>query len=126
MAEIIFSSSFDDVHPAENILNPDKKRYWSTTGLFPQELFIQLQTEKILNSLSFSSYGIKKVLIESCENDSAVNFIKQGEVSDIQNKEGKMQEFSVNFSQPKQTKLLKVTILEGYEDFCTVHYINFK
>ena len=126
MAEIIFSSSFDDKHSSENILNPDKKLFWSSTGLFPQEIFVQLQIEKILNSLSFSSYGIKKILVETCENDSAVNFVKQGELNDIQHKEGKMQEFSISFKEAKPAKLIKVSILEGHEDFCSVHNINFK
>jgi len=126
MAEVIFSSSFDDKHGTETILNNDKKAFWSSTGLFPQELFIELQQEKTLTSLTITSYGIKKFLVESCENDSAVNFAKQGEVADIPNKEGKLQEFSVELKAGKPVKILKITVLEGYEDFCCIHYVAFK
>lgn len=126
MAEVIFSSSFDDKHGTDTILNPDKKQFWSSTGLFPQELFIQLQQEKILSSLAITSYGIKKILVESCENDSAVNFLKQGEVADVPNKEGKLQEFSVECKAGKPVKILKICVLEGWEDFCSIHYVGFK
>jgi len=126
MAEVIFGSSFDDKHGIDCIMNPDKKQFWSSTGLFPQELFIQLQQEKMLSSLSITSYGIKKLLLESCENDSAVNFIKQGEVSDVPNKEGKLQEYTVECKGGKPVKILKICILEGYEDFCSIHYVAFK
>lgn len=126
MAEVIFSSSFDDKHTTENILNPDKKLFWTSTGLFPQELFIQLQSEKQLASVSISAYGIKKLSIESCENDSAVNFVKQGETSDLPHKEGKLHDFSVNLKGGKPTKILRVIIQEGHEDFCSIHHIGFK
>jgi len=126
MAEVIFSSSFDDKHPAESILSQDKKHFWSSTGLFPQELFIQIQQPKVLSSLTFSTYAIKKILIESCENESAVNFTKQGEVANIPNKEGKLQEFSVDCTAGKPVKILKICVVEGYEDFCSIHYVGFK
>jgi heat shock protein beta-11 len=126
MAEVIFASSYDDKHGIENILNPDKKQFWSSTGLYPQELFIQLQQEKTLSSVSITSYGIKKILIESCENDSAVNFVKQGEVADVPNKEGKLQEFSVECKAGKPVKILKICVLDGYEDFCSIHNVGFK
>lgn len=126
MAEVIFSSSFDNKHSTENILNSDKKLFWSSTGLFPQELFIQLQAEKVLSSLSFLTFGVKKLTIESCENDSAVNFVKQGEIDNIPNKEGKLQDFSVDCKAGKSVKILKIAILEGYEDFCSLHNISFK
>ena len=126
MAEVIFSSSFDDKHTTENILNQDRKVFWSSTGLFPQELFIQLQVEKSLSSVNFSAYGIKKLVVESCENDSAVNFIKQGESPELPHKEGKLHEFSVDLKGGKSTKILRITILDGHEDFCSIHYIGFK
>ena len=37
-----------------------------------------------------------------------------------------MQEFSISFKEAKPAKLIKVSILEGHEDFCSVHNINFK
>ncbi len=126
MAETIFSSSFDDKHGTETILNPDKKTFWSSTGLFPQEIFIQLQQEKTLSSITITSYGVKKLLVESCENDSAVNFSKQGEIADVPNKEGKLQEFSVECKAGKPVKILKICVLEGHEDFCSIHYVAFK
>ena len=79
MSEIIFSSSYDEKHPPENILNPSKDKYFTSTGMFPQEICIQFETVKSVKSVSIVSYGIKKVSIQTCENDSVVNFKTQAE-----------------------------------------------
>ena len=60
MSEIIFSSSYDEKHPPENILNPSKDKYFASTGMFPQEICIQFETVKSVKSVSIVSYGIKE------------------------------------------------------------------
>lgn len=126
MAEIIFSSSFDDRYPTSNILSSSTKDFWVSSGLYPQELFLQLDSERTISSMNLVTYAVKSVLVETCENSSAVNFTKQAEMKDIPHKEGKLQEFFLNFGTQKQAKIIKITILEGYEDFCSVHSIAFK
>lgn len=125
MAEIIFASSFDDKYPAQNILINDTS-FWVSSGLFPQELYIQLSNDKTINSVNISSYGIKKIMFETCENESAVNYVKQAEMAEVPYKEGKLQEFFLNFTTPKPAKIIKLTVLEGYEDFCSIQNFSFK
>ena len=72
--EVIFASSYDEQHPPSNILNGNKKNYFSSTGMFPQELDIQFNTEKSLSKVSITSFGIKKIEIQTCANDSAMQF----------------------------------------------------
>ena len=60
MAEIIFSSSYDEKNPPENILNPSKDKFFSSTGMFPQEICIQFDSVRTIRSVSIVSYGIKK------------------------------------------------------------------
>jgi hypothetical protein len=55
--------------------------------MFPQEINIQFEPFKIVNSVSLTGYGIKKVAIHTCENDSAVKFIKQAE-QNVSNSQG--------------------------------------
>jgi hypothetical protein len=126
MSEIIFASAFDDKYPPSNILLNGSQNFWATTGLFPQEVNIQLENEKLINSANVSSYGIKKLSFESCENESSVNFSKQAEMVDIPFKEGKIQEFFLNFTAQKPVKIIKVTILESYEEFSCIFNITFK
>jgi heat shock protein beta-11 len=126
MSEVVFSSSFDDKFLPSNVLISGNREYWVSTGLYPQELFIQMESEKLINSVSISTYAVKRITFESCENDSAVNFTKQAEMNDVPFKDGKLQEFFLNFNQQKPSKLIKMTINEGYDDFCSVHSISFK
>jgi heat shock protein beta-11 len=123
MAEIIFSTSYDDRNPAQNVLTNDSS-FWSTTGLFPQEIVIQLQSEKSMSSITIESFAVKKISIETCENDSSVNFTKQAE-KDIENREG-FQEINLQFSSNKIVKIIKVIVLEGFDNFCAIRNISFK
>ena len=73
MSEILFSSSYDEKNPPENILSPSKDKFFSSTGMFPQEICIQFDSVKTVNSVGISSYGIKKLSVQTCENDSVVS-----------------------------------------------------
>ena len=117
--EVIFSSSYDEKNPPENIFDSSKKSFFSSTGMFPQEINIQFEPFKIVNSVSLTGYGIKKVAIHTCENDSAVKFIKQAE-QNVSNSQG-LQSIKLDLKKSPRVKVLKLEVLEGYEDFFTIH-----
>ena len=48
MAEVIFASSYDEKNPPSNIFSSNKKEFFSSTGMLPQELCIQFEKEKIV------------------------------------------------------------------------------
>ena len=52
MAEVIFASSYDEKNPPSNIFSSNKKEFFSSTGMFPQELCIQFETEKIVKEVA--------------------------------------------------------------------------
>ena len=117
--EVIFSSSYDEKNPPENIFDNSKKTFFSSTGMFPQEINIQFEPFKIVNSVSLSGFGIKKVAVHTCENDSAVKFIKQAE-QNVPNSQG-LQSIKLDLKKSPRVKVLKLEVLEGYEDFFTIH-----
>ena len=123
MAEVIFASSYDEKNPPSNIFSSNKKEFFSSTGMFPQELCIQFETEKIVKGVSITSYGIKKVEIQTCENDSVVNFTKQAEQGDVPYSSG-LQNISLTLGKSPRVKVLKIVILEGYEDFFTIQQVS--
>ena len=123
MAEVIFASSYDEKNPPSNIFSSNKKEFFSSTGMFPQELCIQFETEKIVKGVSITSYGIKKVEIQTCENDSVVNFTKQAEQGDVPPSSG-LQNISLTLGKSPRVKVLKIVILEGYEDFFTIQQVS--
>src|SRR4051812_7062006 len=107
MSEIVFASSYDDQFPPMNVLSNNKES-WVTTGLYPQSVFISLENEKKVTSVNISSLGVKKIEVETCENESAVTFVKQAEMNDIPFKEGKAQEYFLNFSNSNvKVKIIK-------------------
>ena len=126
MSEIMFSTSFDDRYPPTNILNNSNSQFWTSTGLYPQEIFISLDRESNITSANIVSYNIKKIAIETSENDSAVNYVRQAEQNEVLQKENKLQDFSLNFNTMKGVKIIKITINEGYDEFCSINKITFK
>ena len=121
--EVIFSSSYDDRNPPTNIFTDNKKDFFSSTGMFPQEITIQFETSKTVNKVNLISYGIKKIKIETCENDTVVKFKTQAQQNDISNPNS-LQNISLNLSDKGKVKVLKIVVEEGYEDFFTIHSVN--
>ncbi len=118
--EIIFASSYDEKHPPENIFDNNKKTFFSSTGMFPQEICIQFEPFKIVNNVSITGSGIKKIAIHTCENDSAVNFIKQAEQKNVPNSGG-LQSLKLDLKKSPRVKVMKIEVLEGYDDFFSIH-----
>ena len=118
--EVIFSSSYDEKHPPENIFDNNKKTFFSSTGMFPQEICVQFEPFKIVNNVSLTGYGIKKIAIHTCENDSAVNFIKQNELANVPSSTG-LQSIKLDLKKSPRVKVMKIEVLEGYGDFFTIH-----
>ena len=118
--EVIFASSYDEKHPPENIFDNNKKTFFSSTGMFPQEICVQFEPFKIVNNVSLTGYGIKKIAIHTCENDSAVNFIKQIEQNDVP-KSNDLQSIKLDLKKNPRVKVMKIEVLEGYEDYFTIH-----
>ena len=118
--EIIFASSYDEKHPPENISDNNKKTFFSSTGMFPQEICIQFEPFKIVNNVSITGSGIKKIAIHTCENDSAVNFIKQAEQKNVPNSGG-LQSLKLDLKKSPRVKVMKIEVLEGYDDFFSIH-----
>ena len=65
MAEVIFASSYDDRNSPSNIFTSNKKEFFASTGMFPQEITIQFETIKNISKINLVSYGIKKMKIET-------------------------------------------------------------
>ena len=118
--EIIFASSYNEKHPPENIFDNNKKTFFSSTGMFPQEICIQFEPFKIVNNVSITGSGIKKIAIHTCENDSAVNFIKQAEQKNVPNSGG-LQSLKLDLKKSPRVKVMKIEVLEGYDDFFSIH-----
>jgi heat shock protein beta-11 len=127
MVDVLFSSSFDEKYSPLNVLDSSNKIFWTSTGMYPQELILSLDIERTVNSINVIGYNIKKLVVESCENENSItSTFRQAEMNEIAFKEGKIQDFIVDFSVKKPMKLIKFIVLEGYDDFCSVNTITLK
>lgn len=123
MAEVIFSSSYDEANKPNNIFISNRGEFFSSTGMYPQELCVQFETERIVKTIAIASYGIKKIEIHTCENDSAVNFTLEAEQSGIP-ASGSLQNINLNLNKGPRVKVLKIVVIEGHEDFFSIQNVN--
>ena len=105
------------------------KKFWITTGLYPQEVLIDLGGTKPVNEVRFTVSGARKVFIEGCKTTNASEFKRVGESKgkrfnnklsvinqtinfqiDLPNKSGGITTDSVRLSEPAPYSLLKFVI----------------
>ena len=55
MSEVVSATSFDQRFNAENIFEKDMSSFWITSGLYPQELIIDMKANHNLNELKLKS-----------------------------------------------------------------------
>ena len=55
MSEVISATSFDQRFSAQNIFENDMSSFWITSGMYPQEIMIDLKTPHNLNELKLKS-----------------------------------------------------------------------
>ena len=58
--EVKCATSFDDRFDPKNVLDTKNMRtFWMTTGLYPQEILLQLEQPIVINEVKFSATGGK-------------------------------------------------------------------
>ena len=124
MVEVKCATSFDERFDPSNVLNRDPRKFWTTTGMYPQELLIDMGGAKPINEVKFQSTGIKKVVIEGCKTTNTNEFKKIGESKELGGKSGGMQSDSVRVESAPYC-LIKFIVQEGYDDFSSIHYVEF-
>lgn len=66
--EVKCATSFDERFDPKNVLDKDDlQTFWLTTGLYPQEILIQLKAPKMISEIKFNTQGARKVIIEGCK-----------------------------------------------------------
>ena len=64
--EVSCATSFDERFDPSNVMTPDNKSYWISTGLYPQEITFTLPNAKVVNEVKFVTTGARKIVIEGC------------------------------------------------------------
>jgi heat shock protein beta-11 len=69
-ASIISSSSYDPKNPPASVIDGEYNTFWMTTGVFPQEIVIQLGEPSLIKGVELMSTGIRKVELAKSEGPS--------------------------------------------------------
>eukprot|EP00826_Nyctotherus_ovalis_P026828 TRINITY_DN2092_c0_g2_i2.p2 TRINITY_DN2092_c0_g2~~TRINITY_DN2092_c0_g2_i2.p2 ORF type:complete len:106 (-),score=28.83 TRINITY_DN2092_c0_g2_i2:219-536(-) len=80
--EVTSCTSYDFNFNVQDIFNKylvegkssDLRKFWMTTGLFPQEILIDLKKLTTVSEVRFTSHAVKKVRLEGSEARSATSF----------------------------------------------------
>ncbi len=70
-ALITAASSFDFKHPPSCIIDGDNRSFWVTTGVFPQEVIIQLGQASIIKTVDILTTGVQEIELAKADGVNA-------------------------------------------------------
>jgi len=120
---VFMVSSLDDAHPADNVIDGNEQTYWLSTGLYPQEIILELGRPSRVAGVQLSATNVRTVRVEGCSEQPAVSFepLATGELEACA---GLLQRQELRcIEQALPTLVLRARILSGWHDFCSVHRI---
>eukprot|EP00744_Colponema_vietnamica_P010054 GILI01014239.1.p1 GENE.GILI01014239.1~~GILI01014239.1.p1 ORF type:complete len:127 (-),score=25.93 GILI01014239.1:200-580(-) len=120
---VLMATSLDERHPPQNILE-NNNTFWTSTGLYPQEILIQLGAPTVINHVKLTCTNIRRFSLQGCEATSPVNFEKILE-TEFTDKKQRLQSEVMQVTNNKAFRFVKVTILSGWNDFCSIHRVAF-
>ena len=124
--EVTCSTAFDERYDPKNVLSSNPKQFWITTGLYPHEMTFTFNQAKTINEVKFMSTGIRRVVISGCPTLNGNSFKDIGETKDLGGKDGhSLQKESIRIAQPASFLMVKFTIVDGWDDFASVHSVEF-
>mmetsp|Transcript_393 Transcript_393/g.626 ORF Transcript_393/g.626 Transcript_393/m.626 type:complete len:135 (-) Transcript_393:149-553(-) len=121
--KVLMTTSLDERYPPENMLDGHEQSYWISTGLYPQEVLVELGQKATLRSVKITGTNLKGVRLEGCSEDTPVNFKVIGD-SALPDAKGKIATNDVKAKTDVDIKYLKVIITSGWFDFASVHKIS--
>ncbi|KAM5148863.1 intraflagellar transport protein 25 homolog [Mantella aurantiaca] len=120
-AVLSLASSGDGGHPAENIIDGNPDTFWTTTGMFPQEFIISLNTLQKIGKITIESSQIRNLRIETSTSKEPTNFERCVE-RELEHVEGQFQTEEINLP-GVQVIHLRFVILSGFDHFVAVRSV---
>lgn len=118
---VLMTSSFDTSFDKSNLIDGKTSTYWSSTGMFPQEVLIELATATALSSVTFTGYNIRSVKV-----DGFVELPRSHRLAPVQEyprSEGWTTE-TLTLTSTMPVRFLRFTILSGWDSFVALQNIS--
>lgn len=117
------ATSWDVAHPPEHTIDGDDRTFWVTTGMFPQELVVALETRSEVSRISLRSVGIRRLSIQASPSETPGVYdtvVPETEVADS-GRSRQSETFSVRIPQARHVKFI---IHAGWDHFVTINDIQ--
>ncbi|CAL8074348.1 unnamed protein product [Calicophoron daubneyi] len=116
------STSFNELHPPENVLNGEESSFWITTGMFPQMLVVSLPEHSRVSRVRIISSCIKDLWVEVSSRTEPEEFEVKSELS-LAYADGHQQITEVPMNESNM-RHLRLTIRSGYDHFVAVYKVQ--
>ncbi|CAE8616548.1 unnamed protein product, partial [Polarella glacialis] len=123
---VLFASSADPAHPAENLLSSENSRYWISTGLFPQEVLLLLDQPVRVTGVRLFSTQLRAVRLEGCREEGLFSATTLAEAELEEESQGQLQscELPCRSEEAAPAGCVKIVISSGWSDFCSLHRVE--
>ncbi|KAL9653927.1 hypothetical protein ABK040_014140 [Willaertia magna] len=120
-AKVVLTTSHDENYGISNMLDGKEETFWMSTGMFPQEIMFQLESQYTLKKIQIISTGIKQLKLETTDKSQPIQFspIFEKQLAD----EGSLQAEEI-LLEDQPARYLKLQILNGYHNFISIHSIK--
>ncbi|XP_077309416.1 intraflagellar transport protein 25 homolog [Lithobates pipiens] len=121
-AVLALATSGDGGHPAQHIIDGKPDTFWTTTGMFPQEFIISLNTLQKIGKITIESSQIRSLRIETSTSKEPTNFEHCVE-REFEHVEGQFHNEEITFP-GVQAIHLRFVILSGFDHFVAVRSVS--
>eukprot|EP00397_Hematodinium_sp_SG-2012_P069057 GEMP01115912.1.p1 GENE.GEMP01115912.1~~GEMP01115912.1.p1 ORF type:complete len:138 (+),score=16.56 GEMP01115912.1:27-416(+) len=122
--DVVLTTSLDERFPAKNILDESDQTFWISTGLYPQEIILKVSSEgasiKVLKAVCTNVRSLK---VDFTSEPEPVNFQSLCPATNLEKKGGRLQFRDIDLN-GENVRYLRVTLLEGWHDFASVHKLQ--
>ncbi|XP_068095098.1 intraflagellar transport protein 25 homolog isoform X2 [Hyperolius riggenbachi] len=118
----VLSTSSHETHPPEATIDGNPETFWATTGMFPQEFIISLNTLHKIGKITIESSQIRNLRIETSTSKEPTNFERCVE-RELEHVEGHFQNEEISLPGVQATHL-RFVILSGYDHFVAVRGVS--
>lgn len=63
--KVLMVSSLDENHPGDNMIDGREDSYWISTGLYPQEILLQLSQRSQVSNVKISATNVRGIRISA-------------------------------------------------------------
>lgn len=119
--QVVMASCHDERFPPDSMCDGKDNTFWATTGMYPQEFVLKLESAIRVSKITTLSMNVRKLAVEKCETEKPDQFEKVFEV-ELANRGERLQTevHQVNI----RAKYLKFIILGGHGEFATVNRVS--